>query len=99
MNETKNDGGPAFPIPPVGTGDPRDGMSSGSSGLTMRDWFASQANEEDLVPYLPKSDRDYLWALFNKDSGSSVEIQIARMQIRCRAKYKYADHMLKAREQ
>ena len=38
-----NDGGPAFPIPPVGTGDPRDGMSQGSFGMTLRDWFAGQA--------------------------------------------------------
>ena len=38
-----NDGGPAFPIPPVGTGDPRDGMSQGSYGMTLRDWFAGQA--------------------------------------------------------
>jgi hypothetical protein len=36
-------GGPAFPIPPVGTGDPRDGMSSGSDGMTLRDYFAAAA--------------------------------------------------------
>lgn len=41
-----NDGGPAFPIPPVGTGDPRDGMSCGSSGMSLRDWFAGRALPE-----------------------------------------------------
>lgn len=42
-------GGPAFPIPgmpPVGTGDPRDGMAGGCDpqpGMSLRDWFAGQA--------------------------------------------------------
>jgi hypothetical protein len=42
MSEKINDGGPAFPIAPVGTGDPRDGMTSGNPGMTLRDWFAGQ---------------------------------------------------------
>ena len=40
---TPNDGGPAFPIPPAGTGDPRDSMTVGSSGLSLRDYFAARA--------------------------------------------------------
>lgn len=40
---TPKDGGPAFPLPPVGTGDPRDGMAGGSEGMSLRDWFAGQA--------------------------------------------------------
>lgn len=40
---TINDGGPAFPMPPVGTGDPRDGMTCGSCGVTLRDYFAAAA--------------------------------------------------------
>lgn len=40
---TINNGGPAFPIPPCGTGDPRDGMSCGSDGMTLRDYFAAHA--------------------------------------------------------
>lgn len=43
MSKQINDGGPAFPILPVGTGDPRDGMSSGSDGMSLRDWFAGMA--------------------------------------------------------
>jgi hypothetical protein len=43
MNEAVNDGGPAFPILPVGTGDPRDGMTRGSDGMSLRDYFAGQA--------------------------------------------------------
>lgn len=38
-----DDGGPAFPVPPVGTGDPRDGMSRGHDGMTLREYFAAQA--------------------------------------------------------
>lgn len=40
---TPNDGGPAFPVAPCGTGDPRDGMTTGHDGMTLRDWFAGQA--------------------------------------------------------
>ena len=40
---TPNDGGPAFPIPSVGTGDPRDGMTCGSQGMSMWDFFAAAA--------------------------------------------------------
>jgi hypothetical protein len=46
MSEPINDGGPAFPIPPVGTGDPRDGMTVGSSGMSLRDYFAAHAINE-----------------------------------------------------
>lgn len=37
------EGEPAFPIPPVGTGDPRDGMTTGSPGMTLRQWYIGQA--------------------------------------------------------
>lgn len=30
-------------MPPVGTGDPRDGMTGGSCGMTLRDYFAAAA--------------------------------------------------------
>lgn len=38
-----NDGGPAFPVPPYGTGDPRDGMTPSHNGMSLRDWFAGHA--------------------------------------------------------
>lgn len=37
------DGGPAFPVPPYGTGDPRDGMTPSRDGMSLRDWFAGKA--------------------------------------------------------
>jgi hypothetical protein len=43
MNMYYDDGGSAFPWPPVGTGDPRDGMAGGSSGMSLRDYFAAVA--------------------------------------------------------
>lgn len=43
MSALINDGGPAFPIPPVGTGDPRDGMSCGCAGMSLRAYLAGQA--------------------------------------------------------
>jgi len=43
MSAPINDGGPAFPMPPVGTGDPRDGMAGGICGMTLRDYFAAAA--------------------------------------------------------
>jgi len=43
MNEPNkiNDGGSAFPVT-ASTGDPRDGVYC-RDGMTLRDWFASQA--------------------------------------------------------
>jgi hypothetical protein len=45
---------PAFPIPPVGTGDPRDGMSRGSDGVSTRLWLARAAMQGLLAN--PKTD-------------------------------------------
>jgi hypothetical protein len=39
-----NNGGPAFPI---GSGDMRD-----PTGMTLRDWFASTALEEDIIAHI-----------------------------------------------
>jgi hypothetical protein len=30
---------PAFPVPSIGTGDPRDGMTSGSDGISYRQYL------------------------------------------------------------
>jgi hypothetical protein len=36
MSTTKNDGGPAFPVP-------NDALFDGQTGTSLRDWFAGQA--------------------------------------------------------
>jgi|LakMenEpi03Aug12_release.lakeMendotaPanAssembly.Ray.scaffolds.fasta_scaffold2683373_1 hypothetical protein len=61
-NEQINDGGPAFPIPPVGTGDPRDGMAPGYDGMSLRDWFAGKALAGMIAKFdAPLSDDDALY--------------------------------------
>lgn len=37
------EGEPAFPSPPVGTGDPRDGMTTGHPGMSLREWYIGKA--------------------------------------------------------
>ncbi len=54
-----NDGGPAFPLPPVGTGDPRDGMAGGSVGMSLRAYFAGQVLPEAIRTML-SIDKDKL---------------------------------------
>ncbi len=41
MNNSINDGGPAFPVPD--TYHPNGQVQYGSSGMSLRDWFAGQA--------------------------------------------------------
>ena len=47
-----NDGGPAFPCPASkcenAHGDGYNG-TDGQGGMTLRDWFAAHANENDIV--------------------------------------------------
>lgn len=44
---TTNDGGPAFPM-----GYHRDGNSADHGGMSLRDWFASQATEADVANWI-----------------------------------------------
>ena len=37
------EGEPAFPSPPAGTGDPSDGMTTGSPGMSLRQYYIGQA--------------------------------------------------------
>ena len=38
-----NDGGPAFPV------NPHPNIHGGADGMTLRDWFAGQASESDVM--------------------------------------------------
>ncbi len=78
MSTTKNDdGGPAFPIPYGQI------MSIEGMGMSLRDWFAGQATEEDIDAH-----QEYV-----KDIGGMVP-KYTREQ----AKYRYADAMIAARK-
>ena len=67
-----NDGGPAFPV-----------LSVEHTGMTLRDWFASHASEQDIEDHA-------LGEL--RASGRSYN-----HRSREQAKYAYADAMLQAR--
>ena len=92
MNNT-NTGGPAFPYEERnGEGTPvRDYF-----GMTLRDYFAAKASEEDIAAHI--------WKGFNEltirtaGDGTKYEASQAARWAREEAKYRYADAMLKARE-
>lgn len=88
---TKDTGGPAFPIViDIGQG------VEWRSGMTLRDYFAIRATEEDIQRYLP--------------TGRIIEVVVERMiglkevekqperRTREQARYAFADTMLKARQ-
>ncbi len=54
-----------------------------STGMDLRDYFAAQATEQDIQPFLWKS------------VGSYSAVQCCTRE---EARYKYADAMMKARE-
>ena len=83
-----NTGGPAFPY--VCDADFDYGV-----GMTLRDYFAAKATEEDIQAH-----RDGVMAEHIVDDGNGRK-HIAHKSTRYtreQAKYRYADAMLKARE-
>lgn len=87
-----NTGGPAFPMAPVGTGDPRDGMAGGSEGMSLRDWFAGQA-----LDGLMSQDDDRSFTGVQSDA-EAVEAWRRKLALwDARQCYRYADAMLLAR--
>lgn len=96
------DGGPAFPVPDLHPG----AMQVGSSGMSLRDWFAGQETLADIRDDLSS---DYFDALAGcpmplpprgKILSAFDYIEIAQWDARWRATLKYirADAMLRARE-
>jgi|LakMenE01Jun11ns_1017448.scaffolds.fasta_scaffold9287952_3 hypothetical protein len=79
MSAPINDGGPAFPTPA--------GVQH-NDGMTLRDWFAAAASEEDIQEFMPTTQKAA--TIFYEDYGFLPSRQWAR--------YCHADVMLKARE-
>ena len=90
---TTNTGGPAYPTSNYGAIVP---MSTGySEGMTLRDYFATHASEEDIKYWQPTGTLDERVAV---TSSGKVVYQESGKYTREQARYWYADAMLKARE-
>jgi len=83
---TKNTGGPAFPT-----------QVASYEGMTLRDYFAAKASEEDIQAHIWKGVNEI--QIRTAPDGTKYEISVAATWTREQAKYRYADAMLKAREQ
>ena len=80
------DGGPAFPVPDLHPG----ALQVGSSGMSLRDWFAGQVLV-GLLGKLPLIDQ-------SGEFGAKVEDKVAYNLDVADSCYQIADAMLRARE-
>jgi hypothetical protein len=80
MSQQIDDGGSAFPVAYH-----PEGNSADQPGMSLRDWLAHHASEEDIAPYVQ--------LCMNPGSTGARIISRNREQ----AKYAYADAMLAAR--
>ena len=88
-----NTGGSAFPQDKVDAW----GTRTSEGGMTLRDYFAAKASEEDINEHIWKGHtEDYVTT---DGYGKKLVIQRQAMWTREEARYRYADAMLKAREQ
>jgi len=96
---TKNDGGPAFPFGQMNeqTGQLVNGFFN--AGMSLRDWFATHATPDDIDQNTPETINACLEAVYGRNSGTSEEVANAILALRCRARYKFADAMLKVRDE
>lgn len=89
----KNTGGPAFPT--------ENAHQTGTStwheeGMTLRDYFAAIASEEDINAHIWKGhDEDFV---MTDGYGAKTVVKRQAMWSREEAKFLYADAMLKARD-
>ena len=90
----ENNGGPAFPLTYVV---PPQNVLNVYQGMTLRDYFAAKASEEDINAHIWKGHtEDYVTA---DGYGKKLIVQRQAVWTREEARYRYADAMLKAREQ
>lgn len=93
MNEI-NTGRPVFPLADSCC-EYGNTNRSDANGMTLRDYFAAKATEEDVAEYIWKG---YLEDFVTSDSsGHKRVVQRQAMYTREQAKYRYADAMLKER--
>jgi hypothetical protein len=82
-----NTGGPAFPAPIIDV--------EGHEGMTLRDYFAISATDEDVAAHLqgppkPKPKTDMM--------GKTMFVPAPTYRTREQARYAFADAMLEARD-
>ena len=75
-----NDGGPAFPVPMVRYED--NFFNVTDTGMTVRDWFAANASENDIRRHQ---------SIIERTNGYTYKPSVEE------CKYAYADAMIKAR--
>ena len=89
---TKNTGGPAFPCD-LTSYDAEVQLKYG--GMTLRDYFASKASEEDIKAH---QDGGMKEQVVDDMNGRKKIVHCNVRYTREQAKYRYADAMLKARQ-
>jgi len=89
-NMTTETGGPAFP-----TTKPLDSWGDPNQGMTLRDYFATHASEEDIKYWQPTGELVERVAV---TSSGKVVYQESGKYTREQARYWYAEAMLKARK-
>jgi hypothetical protein len=75
-----NDGGPAFSVPD--TYHPNGQVQYGTTGMSLRDWFAGQASENDIRRHQSRIERS---------NGGTYQPSVEE------CKYAYAVEMIKTR--
>jgi len=91
----KETGGPAFPQCSYN-------MTGGydiTGGMTLRDYFAAKATDEDVRQYINDYSQMVDGFYFSVATGKPEPTKMPTKRTREQAKYIYADAMLKAREQ
>jgi len=88
----KETGGPAFPF--IDSASPLE-----HSGMTLRDYFAAKATDEDVRQYINDYSQMVDGFYFSVATGKPEPTKMPTKRTREQAKYIYADAMLKAREQ
>ena len=78
-------GGPAFP----------NSKFNNVFGMTLRDYFAAKASEEDIADYRIGPTTEHVIESLN---GLKSIVNFPEMRTRMQAKYLYADAMLEARK-
>jgi hypothetical protein len=85
MTPEKDNGGPAFPAQPKYATLGGDFIEHVQGGMSLRDWFAGKAFEEDILFWQDRK--------FDAETGLMVATYT-----REQARYRYADAMLEARK-